>query len=64
MQSHEMLIQAYVDAFVDLTPTNADNLYALVTDDVFFSDPSTKSLVQASKTCSIICLKHVTRRVS
>ena len=38
MQSHEMLIQAYVDAFVDLTPSNAE-LYALVTDDVFFSDP-------------------------
>ena len=39
MQSHKVLIKAYVDAFVDLTPTNADNLYALVTDDVFFSDP-------------------------
>jgi steroid delta-isomerase len=39
MQSHETLIQAYVDAFVGLTPANADNLYALVTDDVFFSDP-------------------------
>ena len=39
MQSHETLIQAYVDAFVGLTPANADNLYSLVTDDVFFSDP-------------------------
>ena len=39
MQHQSKIVDDYVSAFVDLTPDNAEDLYNLVANDVFFSDP-------------------------
>ncbi len=39
MQHQRKIVDDYVSAFVTLTPDNADDLYDLVANDVFFSDP-------------------------
>jgi steroid delta-isomerase len=39
MQHQRKIVDDYVKAFVTLTPDNAEDLYGLVADDVFFSDP-------------------------
>ena len=39
MQHEHKIIDDYVSAFVNLNPNNAEDLYNLVADDIFFSDP-------------------------
>ena len=39
MQHQRKIVDDYVSAFVNLTQDNAENLYDLVANDIFFSDP-------------------------